>query len=858
MPSIVPGYQYDIFISYRHKDNMYDGWVTEFVENLKKELEATFKEDVSIYFDENPHDGLLDTHVVEDSLATKLKCEVLIPIISQTYCDPKSFAWTNEFLGFKKMTENDQVGLKVKLTNGNIASRILPVRINNLDTQDHKLLEDELDFLRSIDFIYEAAGVNRPLRAKDDDRKENVNNIYYRDQVNKVANAIKEIIVGIRHEINSPNVQEEEETSTQQITIPKGKKNHPPESVETLTKSSQVNQFQEISIIPDKRGGKDKTAIGTALVENQRPSWTWPLIAVIALILGFALGWKFMSKPQPTPPLIRTTLVGDSTHRMANACCGPSIAISQDGKTIAFLTRDLNNTIFFVQRVDEFHGRPIEGTENSLTPFFSPDGNWLGFIKNQALMKVDLRGGTPITIADVGTNRIRGANWTNEGTILYSPVLENEEGGIYQLSSEGGIPKQLTLPDTTLGEVGHVLPQMLPGGKRILYVSWPEVGDDAAAWISIFDLEDSSSQRITQGIQPFYSETGHLIYALANGVIMASEFDIESMKLGTHPVRLAEKVMTHRYADTEYSVSLSGSLVYRLGDDRNQGIHIITMDGNSVYDINIGLQETAITPRFSPDGTQILYSKLNYLSGRKQDLWLFDIEVNIDNRLTTDGLNNQTPVWSKDGKSIRFVGSNSRGDNQFNTLPVDMSSPVVLFSKGSGFFGLPSRSGGPIPFTKDGNIWLMNEDGSNVRVFQETTNIENRPAISPSNNWLAYDSDVSGTREIYVQPFPDGGARFRISSNGGDGPIWATDEQLVYRTPIGDLESANFEIINGKPRIVKRITIAEEVYNSDQNHSQNYDVSPSGEYMVIVSGVRNYYPTLYVEVNRLQQLKSQQ
>lgn len=857
MSSIIPGYEYDIFISYRHKDNMYDGWVTEFVKNLKKELEATFKEDVSIYFDENPHDGLLDTHVVEDSLATKLKCEVLIPIISQTYCDPKSFAWTTEFLGFKKMTLNDQVGLKVKLANGNIGSRILPVRINNLDSQDHKLLEDELDFLRSIDFIYEAAGVNRPLRAKDDDRKENINNIYYRDQVNKVANAIKEIIVGIRNEINAPNVQEEEETNSQKVIIPKGKKTHSPESVETLTKSSQVNQFQEISIIPDKRGGKDKTAIGTALVEKQRPAWAWPMIAVVTLIAGFALGWKFMSEPQALPSLIRTTLLGDSTHRVANACCGPSIAISQDGKTIAFLTRDLNNTIFYVQRLDEFHGRPINGTENSVTPFFSPDGNWLGFVKDQTLMKVDLRGGTPVTIADVGTNRIRGANWTNEGTILYSPVLENE-GGIYQLSSEGGIPKQLTMPDTTLGEVGHVLPQMLPGGKRILYVSWSKVGDDAAAWISIFDLEDSSSHRLIQGIQPFYSETGHIVYALADGVIMAIDFDIESMKLGTDPVRLTENVMTHRYADTEYSVSLSGSLVYRLGDDRNQGIHIITMDGITVYDINIGLQENGMTPRFSPNGSQILYSKLSNLSGRKQDLWLFDFEANIDNRLTTNGLNNRTPVWSNDGKSIRFVGFNSSGENQFKTLPVDMSSPAVPFSKGSGFFGLPSRSGGPIPFTKDGNIWLMDEDGSNVRVFQETTNIENKPAISPSKRWLAYDSDVSGTREIYVQPFPKGGARYRISTNGGDGPIWATDGQLVYHTPIGDLESVDLEIINDKPRIVKRFTIAEEVYNSNENHSQNYDVSPDGETMVIVSGVRNYYPTLYVEVNRLQQLKSQQ
>ena len=100
MPSLLPDYEYDIFISYRQKDNKYDGWVTEFVSNLKKELEATFKEDISIYFDENPHDGLRETHDVDSSLKEKLKCLIFIPIISQTYCDPKSFAWTNEFSGF--------------------------------------------------------------------------------------------------------------------------------------------------------------------------------------------------------------------------------------------------------------------------------------------------------------------------------------------------------------------------------------------------------------------------------------------------------------------------------------------------------------------------------------------------------------------------------------------------------------------------------------------------------------------------------------------------------------------------------------------------------------------------------------
>src|SRR5512133_3657220 len=136
MPSIIQGYEYDIFISYRQKDNKHEGWVTEFVNNLKGELESTFKEEISVYFDINPHDGLLETHDVSDSLKEKLKCLIFIPIISRTYCDPKSFAWEHEFKAFVEQASNDQFGLKVKLRSGNVASRILPVRIHDLDTGD--------------------------------------------------------------------------------------------------------------------------------------------------------------------------------------------------------------------------------------------------------------------------------------------------------------------------------------------------------------------------------------------------------------------------------------------------------------------------------------------------------------------------------------------------------------------------------------------------------------------------------------------------------------------------------------------------------------------------------------------------
>ncbi|MDH5381924.1 MAG: tetratricopeptide repeat protein, partial [Cyclobacteriaceae bacterium] len=191
-------YDYHVFISYRQNDNTYDAWVTEFVSNLRKELVATIKGKVNIYFDENPHDGVLETHHVIESLKTKLQTLIFIPIISQTYCDPESFAWKHEFLEFLRIAEEDEIGLNVPLSNGNVASRVLPVKIHEIDVEDSFLLEETLgSTLRSIDFIYKNKGVNRPLDSVHDDKYRDDNQHIYRDQINKVANGIKEILIGI-------------------------------------------------------------------------------------------------------------------------------------------------------------------------------------------------------------------------------------------------------------------------------------------------------------------------------------------------------------------------------------------------------------------------------------------------------------------------------------------------------------------------------------------------------------------------------------------------------------------------------------------------------------------------------------
>jgi len=197
MASLVPGYEYDIFISYRQNDNL-DGWVTEFVRNLEKELRGTIKEPVSVYYDSNPYDGLLENHIVDKSLEGRLKSVIFIPIISQTYCHTKSFAWKHEFLAFRDLAKSDDFGLEIRLADRNVTSRILPIQIHELSYQDLQLFEKENGSpLRAISFIFKTPGVNRPLTPSDS-RSENINKALYRDQINKTANVVEGILSALQ------------------------------------------------------------------------------------------------------------------------------------------------------------------------------------------------------------------------------------------------------------------------------------------------------------------------------------------------------------------------------------------------------------------------------------------------------------------------------------------------------------------------------------------------------------------------------------------------------------------------------------------------------------------------------------
>jgi TolB-like protein/Tfp pilus assembly protein PilF len=293
MASIISGYEYDIFISYRHNDNL-DGWVSDFVQNLENELRRTIKVPISIYFDTNPHDGLLEMHNVEKSLKNKLKCLIFIPIISRTYCDTKSYAWQNEFCAFNNQAIIDEFGLDINLSNGNVTSRILPVKIHDIDKEDSALLERELGgVIRAIEFFHKTSGVNRPLTSRDDEVR-TPGKILYFDQVNKTANAIQEILRGIKNKENTPLINETLNSQSKKLPFRKKLRRR------ILLKASLA--YILIALVL----WKVLVISSTLLNLKESTLQLFTLVQIILFPLAMLLAWLFERSPQG---IVRTNSV---------------------------------------------------------------------------------------------------------------------------------------------------------------------------------------------------------------------------------------------------------------------------------------------------------------------------------------------------------------------------------------------------------------------------------------------------------------------------------------------------------------------------------------------------------------------
>ncbi len=608
------------------------------------------------------------------------------------------------------------------------------------------------------------------------------------------------------------------------------------------------------------------------------PTRRWLLaVGTLALAVGAVGGW-LLHRPAPpqASPVVRMYVQGDSTYAVTNMCCGPSLAISRDGTRLVFMVQTSEGRMLYRRDLSDVEAHPIPGTKEAHTPFLDPTGRWVGFASEGRLKKVDLSGGMPISIADLGTSRIWGATWGDDG-FMYFGSESDSTPGIFRVSAEGGTPELFSAPDTSV-EAARASPAFLPGGRGLLYVSWPKTGGDSKAWVAVLDLKNRSTHRLTQGIQPYYSD-GHLVYALADGSIMARPFDLKTLQVDGPVTRIGGNVITHNASDTEYAISASGTLVTRHGGGTGGGtvgtggsmprLFVYSLTGAVVGSVESESQQLPRgMPTVSPNGRYVAFVQTGN-EGGSIDLWVFDRRTRLDSRLSAGrGGYAISPVWSADSREVRWLQSGlaDMGSGvRLMSRPVDLRGPPTPFGSkeisklGNGekplLLGLPSRSGGPIPFTVEGSkdhgedLWIMDADGTDPRPFLQTPANEANASVSPSGKWIAYTSDETGENQVWVQPFPDGGPRFRISSDRGDYPVWVSDHQIAfmsrYVAMLADLDTSG-----GQVRATGYHTLVNDV-------SLDWDTRPldaTADGIVVASNTGT--ARILVETNRLEHLAS--
>jgi eukaryotic-like serine/threonine-protein kinase len=523
----------------------------------------------------------------------------------------------------------------------------------------------------------------------------------------------------------------------------------------------------------------------------------------------------------------------EQSFSYATSSFAPVLDLSPDGRYLAYVAQSSGQQAIYVRPVDQFEARLVPGTENGEAPFFSPDGDWLGFIGDGKLKKVPLRGGPPFAICDVQI--AAKASWGENGFIVISPIFGT---GLSLVSAKGGTPFAMTKLDPTRSERAHSSPEFLPAGDTVLFTIWTGVTFERPQ-IAVFSLKNHMQKVLIDGAtSPHYVSTGHLVYE-QGGSLFAVPFDISHLELSGAPVRLSSSPQmsaTGPITDAQLAVSATGSMAYVPGPDTmDLDRTLVWVDRKGVAIPVSDLHRPYTSPRVSPDGRRIAVSILE--SGTYQ-IWIYDLERGTLSRLTHEK-SNAAGVWSPDGKQIAF-GSNLTGPANIYAVSADgNSSPERLTSGQSPQLPSSWSKDNVLLFTEvdpttAGDLWeLSPHENARPIALRRTPFDEFEPAFSPDGRFIAYLSNDSGTYEVYVQTYSGPYHRWQISTRGGFDPIWAKDGHELFYIVDNKMIAVPVEFQGGfhfgKPQ-----TLFEGRYEAGLDGSPPYDVSADGKRFLFV------------------------
>jgi Tol biopolymer transport system component len=561
----------------------------------------------------------------------------------------------------------------------------------------------------------------------------------------------------------------------------------------------------------------------------------WIVAAAAAIVAAIALWapWRTTAVPMDRQLVRLEVDLGSNVSLPVLTTPTPSsVAISRDGMRLAYVASVAGGQRkLLIRRLDQPGARELAGTETATSPFFSPDGQWVGFFDGSRISKVSVEGGAVVPMSTVGL--FAGATWPADDYVIAGSGLGR---GLFRIPVAGGPTVSIVEPGK--GESFFTTPQLLPGGQAVLTTVYGTAPGIDRARVDVVSLSGGVRKTIARGgTSARYLSSGHIVYTNRN-TMFAFPFDIETLEARGAAVPVLNDLAFDPAAGlAQFDVSVAGTLVYRVSSAVGfSTASLYWMDSTGKTEPLRLTPAVYINPRLSPDGKKVVMVVRDTAS----DVWVYDTERDVMTRLTFGEAAFVSPVWSPDG---RYVVSGSVGDGIFwmradgGTRPQSLL-PVKTLSFGLSFSRDGKRlafQGGPV----SPQVWTVPiEMGDGVKAgtaerFRTTEFSDTSPAFSPDGRWLAYESNESGRVEVYVRAFPappsGQGGQWLISSGGGTAPTWSSNGHEVLYRAADQFMSVDYTVsgdsfVAAKPR----------VWLASLGGATSFDLAPDGKRLEVV------------------------
>jgi Tol biopolymer transport system component len=549
---------------------------------------------------------------------------------------------------------------------------------------------------------------------------------------------------------------------------------------------------------------------------------------VLTAVALLSLGFRRAALPAPSVPVRAVvSLPPDTTLALDR---GSAVALSPDGRRLVYSGRSKGNSRLYVRALDRFESQPLAGTDGAMHPFFSPDGQWVGFFADGKLKKMSLEGGSPVAVAVARAPR--GEAWAPDGAMLLTPL---NTSAVLRAPPMDGAPTPVTF--LAQGELSHRWPRVLPDGKALVFSVWNDTGWESSR-IAVQRLGSQEHRVIVPaggGYPRFVSDgsptSGYLVYARAEG-LMAARFDTATLTIISQAVPVLDGLITNLSGGAHYDVSANGTLAYAPGaiSESDRDLVWVTPDGSPVPLLRV--QGLSRIWALSPDGTRIMR---NNTSGLNKNVWIDDLALGTNMRVTNVG-ENFFGAWAPDGQWIAFSRGIPSPNLYRRALDGTDAEERLTTSANIQIAQSWSPDGASLAYTEidpvsGADIWVLPlpPRGTAARVaaprpFVKTNFTEGDPRFSRDGRWIAYDSNESGRFEVYVRAFPEGVRKWAVSTAGGFLPAWSpSGREIYYRAVSGQMMAVTVEASTdfraGPPRTLF----------DARGYESTYSISPDGK-----------------------------